>query len=96
VGFRYNSKYFCAFHLKEPRVNQFINPLPGLKRGIHLDKGIRPQNTFLQVAFHAILDLAILYVDETLNVIGIILFQPVSQSKDVHNKNLSDFSALTV
>jgi len=85
----FDAKNPGAFRVQDFLLDELFNPLSCLKRRIHLNERIRPQKSLGQVIVHVFSNPIIFDIDETLDIIGIILYQPVSQSKHIHGRTSS-------
>ena len=91
-----DAEYLLAERMQNPLGYQVIDPFPGLKVGIELDKRVRPKDAITQLLLHVIANTLILNFDKTLDVGGIVLDEMVAKRKDIHQRLLIARAIITL
>lgn len=70
--------------MEEVLIDQFVNPLTRLEAGVELEQGFRPKDASTESLLDILLDFLVLELDETGDVVGIVLCKSISKVEDVH------------
>jgi hypothetical protein len=73
-----------AFGVKEPRLDQLVDPLPRLEGGVELDQRLGPEQPGVELVVHEHADPRIADADERPDVRAVVVDETPAELEDVH------------
>ena len=90
-GLRLDLKDIPALPVEESLVHKLVDPLAWLERGIQMNQRIGPEQARIDFPFHKGANPIVLDLDETPDVVGILVDEAISKSKDTLRRTRSMF-----